>query len=306
MRKHSYVVVDAFTSGVPFSGNPAAVILEAEGLGDADMQSIAAEFNLSETTFILPPSKMECSVRFRWFTPHSEVDMCGHATVAGIHALVEAGRIPYDPASGSGGIAIETRSGVLTGSAEPMPGAATGRMIWLDLPPPTVTRFELRTHELAGLLGVDADAFDPEMESVRTSDKDAIVFVRDSLALNGARPKFSQLAVWLTELGLRGLCLATTKTVTPSVHVQSRFFAPAVGVDEDPVTGSVHGPLAAYLAERGLAPMHDGVSALTCVQSKAGGRGGLLHALVQGSRERGWSVRIAGQATTTMRGELAF
>ena len=306
MSKHSYVVVDAFTTGVPFSGNPAAVVLDADGLNDADMQSIAAEFNLSETTFVLPSSIAECSVRFRWFTPGAEVDMCGHATIAGIHALVESGRLPYDPASGTGEIGIETRSGVLTGWAEPMPGEAAARMIWLELPSPTVTPFELRTDTLADLLGVDADAFDTDMESVRTNGKDAIVFVRDSLALNGARPKFSQLATWQREFGLRGLCLATTNTVTPSVHVQSRFFAPGVGIDEDPVTGSVHGPLAVYLAERGLAPMHDGVSALTCVQSKAGGRGGLLHALVRGSREGGWSVRIAGQAKTTMRGELAF
>ena len=100
------------------------------------------------------------------------------------------------------------------------------------------------------------------------------------------------------------MSLATIKTLTPSIHVQSRFFAPAAGVDEDPVTGSVHGPLAAYVVQQGFVPMHDDLAGLTCVQSRAGGRGGLLNALVQKQGENEYAVRIGGRTFVSMTGSL--
>ncbi len=130
------------------------------------------------------------------------------------------------------------------------------------------------------------------------------MFVRDVATLNEARPNAAALGEWQRQRGMRGLCISTLNTLTPSVHVQSRFFAPAAGIDEDPVTGSVHGPLTAYLVTRGLVPVHDGLAGLSCVQSKAGGRAGLLHALVAVGADGGCAVRIAGQAVATMRGTL--
>jgi PhzF family phenazine biosynthesis protein len=133
-----------------------------------------------------------------------------------------------------------------------------------------------------------------------------LVFVRDFQTLSEARPDFPQLASLLTRCGLRGLCLATVKTLTPSINVQSRFFAPTAGVDEDPVTGSVHGPLSAYLVKHGLVPLQEGLAGLTCTQAKAGGRAGLIHALVQPQGNDVYAVRIGGRAVTTMRGTLTL
>ncbi len=298
-----YFVIDAFTDR-QFAGNPAGVVLDADGLTDAQMQAIAAEFNLAETTFILPPTVPEASLRFRWFTPTLEVNMCGHATIAGLRALVDTGRIAHDDPASSTPTMIETRSGVLATSVESIPGTDGTLLFWLDLPKPVLRDIAVDYAELGSLLGLGHGAFDESMSPVRTQDEDLILFVRDFQTLNEARPEFGKLGAWQEQRGMRGLCLATTKTLTPSVHVQSRFFAPAAGINEDPVTGSAHGPLTAYLASRGLVPVHDGMAGLTCTQGIAGGRAGLLHALVAVADDGTCGVRIAGQAVPTMRGTL--
>ena len=322
----SYFVVDAFTNE-RYAGNPAAVVLDAEGLNDAQMQAIAAEFNLSETTFVLSPERTEdqstrhqsvagaggiaqaeaCGsafVRFRWFTPSCEVAMCGHATIAGLKALVESGRIVHCDPSSSTKIGIETRSGLLTGFIESIPGSDTGLMIWLQLVKPRLTEHAMPGSELAEVLGLEVDVFDDALPPSRTQDEDLIVFVQNFKILNDARPDFRRLTQWLDRERLRGMSLATVHTLSPSIHVQSRFFAPNVGVDEDAVTGSVHGPLASYLVAHELAPMHEGVAGLSCVQGKAGGRAGLVHALVRSETDGTHNVRIGGQAVITMRGTL--
>jgi len=303
-----YYVIDAFASE-RYTGNPAAVVLDAEGLDDAAMRAIAAEFNLSETTFVLPAQSDRGTsagphVRFRWFTPTVEVDMCGHATVAGIHALIESGRVRHDDPSASTQVRIDTKSGTLAGFVESIPGQPSARMIWLDLPDPVLTDHRPIAAELSTVLRLPVDAFETKLPTTETQDRDVLVFVRSLGSLNDARPDFPRLAELLNRERLRGLCLATVNTITPSVHVQSRFFAPNFGIDEDPVTGSVHGPLAAYLVWKQLVPTDDGLSGLTCVQGRAGGRTGLLHALVQVQGEDRFAVRIGGQAVTTMRGTL--
>lgn len=307
----AYYVIDVFTAE-PFAGNPAAVVLDTKGLDDATMQAIAAEFNLSETTFILPPteadpvhnSDADLTVRFRWFTPTMEVEMCGHATVAGVRALAECGRLPQPADSESLVVRIETCSAWLTAFVERVPGSETELMIWLDLVDPILTERRLDAAKLETTLNLSADRFDRSMPIVETQDHDVLVFVKDVGVLNGVRPDFTRLAEFMRAEGLRGLSLATTGTLTPSIHVQSRFFAPAAGVDEDPVTGSVHGPLAAFLVKQGVVQVHSDLAAMTCVQSKAGGRAGLLHALVQRKGVDEFSVRIGGRTVTSMAGTL--
>ncbi len=305
--KYPYYVIDAFALE-PFTGNPAAVVLEAGGLDEQAMQQIAAEFNLSETTFILPGDSAEVSsvptVRFRWFTPTTEVDMCGHATVAGIHALVATGFLERPGPAKSIVLKIQTKSGTLTGFVEALPSDSRQFMIWLEMIPPTLTKCQIDALEYARALNLSNESFDVSLPPVTTQDRDILVFVRDFMVLNGAAPDFATLGAILSRAGLRGLCLATTRTVTPSLHVQSRFFAPTAGVDEDPVTGSMHGPLAAYLAANDRAPADGEIAAMSCGQARPGGRGGLLHALVRTRPDGNLSVRIGGRAFTVMRGEL--
>jgi PhzF family phenazine biosynthesis protein len=298
---NAYFIVDAFTAE-PFAGNAAAVVLDAHEWGDARMAAVAGEFNLSETTFVLPATQPHADVRFRWFTPAVEVDMCGHATVAGVHALLEAGRFRR-VAGGTTQLKVETRSGVLDVFVEESPEMPGGPMIWIQMPTPRVEPIHLLKEELTEGLGTPLDTILLDRPFLRTQENDAIVFVRDTPALFAMRPDFGLLGKMCRRLRLRGLCVATTNTLAPSIHVQSRFFAPASGIDEDPVTGSVHGPLAMYVAHSGGAPMINGVAGLRCVQAKAGGRSGVIYALVEGPADA-CSVRIGGQAVTTMRGEL--
>lgn len=301
--QRAYRVVDTFAYE-PYTGNSAAVVLDARGLADADMRRIAAEFNLSETTFVLPgPSGGAHDWRFRWFTPAVEVDMCGHATVGGVFALNDAGIIGAGGASPFEPISIHTRGGLLKAFVEPLPADPRRYMVWLEMIQPVLTPVPTAELDLVKILAAASGVIDDSLSPVQTQDRDLIVFVRDVAVLNAVAPDMGLLESFLRKRGLRGLCLSTLRTISTSYQVQSRFFAPAVGIPEDPVTGSVHGPLAAYLAERRLIPCDGDVSAATCGQGIPGGRGGLVHALV--TRQNGRiSVRIGGRAFITMRGEL--
>jgi len=177
-------------------------------------------------------------------------------------------------------------------------------MLWLDLVDPTLRPIDLAVSDLTAALRLPADAVEQSLPIVRTQDGDAIMFVRSFAVLNEAQPRFDDLADLLRGHDLRGLCVSTVATLTPSINVQSRFFAPVVGVNEDPVTGSVHGPLAAYLVDHDLIGVHDGLAAIACTQGLPGGRTGILYVLAQPKEGGVCSVRIGGQALTTMRGDL--
>ncbi|MCH8241509.1 MAG: PhzF family phenazine biosynthesis protein [Planctomycetes bacterium] len=297
-----YFVVDAFTHD-RFSGNAAAIVLDTEGLDDEAMQAIAAEFNLSETTFVLPADSDSAGFRFRWFTPTTEVRMCGHATIAGAHALLESGRIQQDDRE-SLSFVVESLSGPLGLHIDAMPRQPMERMIWLDLPTPQLTSTAVDMDLLASMLQLPADSFDTSLPPVKTQDDDLLVFVKHFTLVNDARPDFGRLKQLHEDSGIRGQCLGSTHTLTPSIHVQSRFFAPAAGIDEDSVTGSVHGPLATYLVKQQKVPLTDGLAGLQCAQAKPGGRGGVVFALVQPQENGQHEVRIGGRAVTSMEGRI--
>jgi PhzF family phenazine biosynthesis protein len=153
------------------------------------------------------------------------------------------------------------------------------------------------------LLGLHEDDLDAALPPMRTRDDDVIYAVKSWQTLMEMQPRFDELATWCRRHDIRGVCVATTATLADAIDVHSRFFAPAFGVNEDPVTGSVHGPLAAYLVMHGRVRSVDGVSALFCAQSRAGDRSGLVRALVEATPQ-GYRVRIGGQCFTTLTGEL--
>lgn len=302
-----YLVIDVFTAE-KYAGNPAAIVLDADGLDDATMSSIAAEFNLGITVFVLRARQNHANapaIRLRWFTPAGEIRMCGHGSIAAIHALLETGAIQHSDPANSTTVKIETVSGRLDAFVESIPGQSNARIIWLDLLDPTWKRLDFDAQAWSAALGASETIWDVEFPPVKTQDNDLLTFVQDFAVLNGLRPNHSAIAELSRTLGIRGLCVSTVRTVTPSAHVQSRFFAPSIGLNEDSVTGSVHGPLSAYLVDRGAAPRQNDLAGLTCVQGIAGGRTGLLHALVQCHDDGTYAVRIGGRAVTTMSGTLA-
>ncbi|MCP4662099.1 MAG: PhzF family phenazine biosynthesis protein [bacterium] len=257
------IQVDAFTHQ-PFAGNPAAVCVLAQPVEERWMQLVAREMNLSETAFLT--RRDDGGFDLRWFTPRVEVELCGHATLASAHVLWEDGHLqPGEPAR------FFTRSGVLT---------ATRRDDWIELdfpsrPPEPVTM----PAELSPALGV-------ELQWVGKDQEDYLLEVDSEATVRGLQPDFTRLE----SLSSRGF-IVTSRADSPEFDFVSRFFAPAVGIPEDPVTGSAHCCLAPFWAER------LGKSDLTGFQASE--RGGIVRVRPQGER-----VLIFGQAVTVLRAEL--
>lgn len=258
-----FYIVDAFTSR-PFKGNPAAVVLLDAFPNDAAMQLIAAQMNLSETAFVVKKSALDYDLR--WFTPLTEVNLCGHATLATTHVLRQSGGILMGDI-----VTFHTKSGELR-------ARALMKSVELDFPilagvPVTKLPAALKA------LGVDA------LDCQKNRDN-YLVEVRDFNTLVGCIPNFKKLA----KMDLQGV-IVTTSTGVTGYDFASRYFAPACGIDEDPVTGSAHCFLAPYWAKRlGKRQFH-------ALQASKGE--GVLDVTLKDER-----VLIAGGAVTTLKGQL--
>jgi PhzF family phenazine biosynthesis protein len=254
-------LVDAFADA-PFSGNPAAVCLPGKDVEAAWMQAVAGEMNQAETAFVVRQGE---EWGLRWFTPTMEVDLCGHATLAAAHILWSEGLLADgQPAR------FHTRSGLLTATAR------AGRIV-LDFPAVAMTPCT-PPEGLIGALGVLP-------MSVFRAGPDLVVEVQDAATVVGAQPDLAQLAL----LGGRGVAVTAKGEV--DCDVVSRFFAPAAGIPEDAVTGSLHCALGPFWSRR----LRRGV--LRCHQASR--RGGMLAVEPVGDR-----VRLAGSALTVLAGQL--
>ncbi len=240
----TFRLVDAFAEQ-PYRGNPAGVVLSADRLNDSQMQRIAREVNASETAFLSGLEALHSPARIRWFTPQAEVGFCGHATLAAAHALVDCGAV--GPADAPPEIVLNSRAGELRLRAERPTATAEQFVWWLQMPAAGLVPDNTNPMRTCELLGITLEDLDESIPAMRTRDGDVIYLVKQLSTLMDMAPRFGELAEWGRRVDMRGICVATTNTVSPAVVVQSRFFAPAVGINEDPVTGSVHGPLAELL-----------------------------------------------------------
>lgn len=296
-------LVDAFAER-PYRGNPAGVVFDADQLTPVQMQLIAREVGASETAFLSGLQDLHAAPRLRWFTPTAEVQFCGHATLAAAHALADSGALSKLLAQPEPIVKFTTAAGLLRLTPEKLPPPYDCPCWWLQMPNPGLKPDFTNPMKTCEHLGLHHSELDPGIPPMRTRDDDVIYFIKDWTRLQELAPPMDALATWCKRSDIRGICVATTNTLTPAVQVHSRFFAPAVGIHEDPVTGSVHGPLAALLVTHNLLPQVQGVSSANCMQGHPGGRGGLVRALVQAT-DAGYEVTLGGVCFTSIVGEIA-
>ena len=257
--------VDAFTD-VPFTGNPAGVCILPGPADKSWMQNVAMEMNLSETAFL---HSQDDNYRLRWFTPTTEVPLCGHATLASAHILWETQTVELD-----GRISFDTKSGLLTAERHgdwielDFPGAPTRP---LPAPPGDLDRaLGAKPSSVYGALGLDFYLI--EFDSADT--------------VRGLKPDFTML----NSISSHGY-IVTALAESPEHDFVSRCFAPGLGINEDPVTGVAHCILGPYWRDR--------LGKDELVGHQVSARGGVVKVRVIGVR-----VRLGGQAVTVMRGEL--
>lgn len=259
------IQVDAFTDK-PFAGNPAGVCVLPEPPTETWMRHVAREMNLPETAFLVRRPG-ERSFDLRWFTPTTEVDLCGHATLASAHVLWQDGHLDAgEPA------VFHTRSGLLT--------ATRGADGWITMDFPAEPDVEIDAPEEL------ADALHATPVYVGKNRMDYLVVLEDEAAVRDLQPDLHGLE----RLGMRGFIVTAPAASGPYDFV-SRFFAPRFGIPEDPVTGSAHCCLAPYWHRRlGRAEM---------TGYQASERGGVVRVRLADER-----VLLSGQAVTVIVGEL--
>lgn len=299
-RIYSIYQVDAFTKS-KLSGNPAGVVSNAASLSDDEMQRIARELNNSETAFILPPEDSSHDVHIRFFTPTREVPICGHAAISAHYVRAVENKLKNTRVLHKTGVGVlpvdvileeNDYRIVMTQGAVSFEAQLQGRNL----------------DALVAALGItskDLRASHP-VQIVSTGHSKVMVCVKDEALLHGLTPDMSALSALSGLIGCNGYYVFTQGEPDSAPLVHGRMFAPAIGINEDPVTGNANGPLGAYLVHHGLAE-HDGsLFRFQAVQGEAVNRPGIVEVQVTISGNEPQEVRIAGDAVIAFATELVL
>jgi PhzF family phenazine biosynthesis protein len=276
--------VDVFTA-VPFRGNPVAVVLGADALSTEEMQRIAGWTNLSETTFVLAPTRPEADYLLRIFTPRAELPFAGHPTIGSAHAVLEAGVAkPKD-----GRLRQECGAGVLDLTVE-------GEMLWVKAPAITTTKLDARYRDALG------DAIGAPVQTtallVNVGPTWLVAELHDSATVDTLAPDMAAVTNLSDTLGITGVTVfGPSGGGEAAIHVRS--FAPSHGVPEDPVCGSGNISVAAYIAGSGLTARYG--TAYSARQGMQLGREGLVSLRIA---DAGRTIQLGGRAVTCVEGVL--
>lgn len=289
MSARAFRQVDVFTA-VPFLGNPVAVVLDAGGLSDAAMQRIAGWTNLSETTFVLPPTRAEADYRLRIFTPVAELAFAGHPTLGSAHALLEAGRV-----TPRGGALVQECGVGLVRLAVTAAGAE--RWIDFELPPAALQALgDADVAELSSLLGAALGA-QAVPRLVDLGPRWIVAQLPDAAAVLALQPDRARLVALSRALGATGVTVFGEYAPGEPAQLEVRSFAPAQGIDEDPVCGSGNGAVAVFLRATGQVARVG--TRLVASQGLRLGRAGRVRLALDGD-----VVRVGGQAVTCIEGRM--
>ena len=299
-RTYAFVQVDVFTDQV-FGGNPLAVFLDPVGLSDADMQAIAREMNLSETTFVFPPDIPECAARVRIFTPSRELPFAGHPTVGTAWVLAVAGRLPADQSE------VALQEGIGRVPVRLVGDVRRPSTVWMRHRDADFSPFSGQPAAIASALGLNASDLLPEYPICTGSTGLPFLYVplRSPEAVDRARPNYNAIRN-ACQAEYQGVFVFAADPERGPGRAYSRMFAgDSVGVDEDPATGSASGPLGAYVAERGMLDV-SASGEIVSLQGNLMGRPSLVHIRVRLEDGRARDLEVGGGVVPVLEGVLTI
>jgi len=292
--------VDSFTKE-KFKGNPAGVVPNADGLTDDQMQNIARELNNSETAFILKPTDENHNVWVRFFTPQIEVPSCGHATIAAHYILalennynsrrivqkIGAGILPVDIIKEKNDYKIEMTQGKI------------------DFDSPIDKKIR---SEICNALQLNEDDLDPRcpIQIVSTGHSKVLIGITSQDKLNSLDPKMHSLTNISNQIKCFGYYVFTFDTNEDDVLTAGRMFAPAIGINEDPVTGNANGPLGAYIVKHKLISNNGKLFAFKAKQGEAINRAGIVDVEVEIKNDVPVRVKVGGYAKVVFKTEIVI
>lgn len=305
-RSLKFYQADVFTAQ-PFGGNPVAIFPDAQGLTDDQLQQIAREMNLSETVFVFPPSDPAAVVRLRIFTPTQEIPFAGHPVVGTMHVLAQLGLIATpEPVTR---VVQECNIGLFPVDVLMRDGKVM-RVVMTQPAPQFLERID-DTEDLymvAAALGIPKHTIANNkwsLEVVSTGLPVLIVPVRTLTAVRSINPDPSAIVDLCGRFGANGIMAFTTMTVEPFSNVHARMFAPAIGIPEDPATGSASGALGAYLVQHRIVEVGP-MTEIVIEQGYEIDRPSRILVQVESNGEAIQTVKVGGQCVMVVEGCLSF
>jgi PhzF family phenazine biosynthesis protein len=297
-RKYRIYQVDSFTNEL-FRGNPAGVLPNADGLTDEQMQNIARELNNSETAFILKPTGNDHEVWVRFFTPTIEVPSCGHATIAAhyirsiennyesctVIQKIGAGILPVEIIKENGDYKIVMTQGKIEFDA------------------PFNPEINKKIYEALHLGDNDIDERCP-VQIVSTGHSKVLIGIKSQKTLDLLKPNMDALSKISKEIKCNGYFVFTFDTNEDGILTKGRMFAPAIGINEDPVTGNANGPLGAYLVQHKLVNTNEKTFSFKGKQGEAINRTGMVEVTVEVENELPQKVKVGGKAKIVFKTEI--
>lgn len=298
MKKRIIYQIDSFTKE-RFKGNPAGVVVNADGLNDAQMQRIARELNNSETAFLFSPDTSDCDGVIRYFTPKTEVPTCGHATVAAMYAKA----LEYNLDSCV--LRIRTKIGILP--FEIIKANGDYQVIM------TQGKFELSaavdsetTQKIIAALRLDPSDLDTKcpIQIASTGHSKVMIGIKSRKKLNDLNPDFNALASLSNLIKCNGYFVFTFDSDSTEILTYGRMFAPAIGINEDPVTGNANGPLGGYLIQNKIARYSNNLFEFNGCQGEKMDRIGVINVKVEVENNLPASIQIKGDAVVIFKTEM--
>jgi len=299
-KKYKLYQIDSFTKE-KLTGNPAGVITNADGLTDDEMQKIARELNNSETAFIFSSNSNEYDVHIRFFTPTNEVPICGHATIAAHYARavengLDASRVYHK--TGAGILPVD----IIKENEDYKIVMTQGKIEFGDIVD------DINKEKLLTALNIKNNDLleNYDIQIVSTGHSKVMVGIKSIKTLNTLHPDYDALSKLSKIINCNGYYVFTVNSQDSEILIHGRMFAPAIGINEDPVTGNANGPLGAYLVHHNLIKHNNSLIKFKAKQGEAIKRAGIIEVEVKIEDNEPIEVRVSGNAVIAFKSELSL